>query len=222
MPLLLGQVELLAAEQVELEVGGRLADERRLGARWPARGRRAVVAAGDLRLGGVLELPLLVGELGRGLLDGAADQELVDLVEADLAGARARRSCRRGVRPAEPLGEEGQADAVAADGLHAGRRGRRSAGSAVGLAGVELVGVEPDDPDDPVARDVLGLQADLDLERLVVHRDHPAAEVVAVPRADQVGRRALLLHPGQGEQPLALGLVELDVGVGSAAPARRP
>ena len=85
LALALGQVELLPVQEVELEVGGRLADQRRLGPRGAAAGRSAVGRQG--RLGGVLELPLPVGELRGRLLDAAADQELVDLADADAAGA---------------------------------------------------------------------------------------------------------------------------------------
>ena len=70
--------------------------------------------------------------------------------------------------------------------------------------------MEPDDPGEPVARDVFRLQADLDLEGLVVHLDQPAAEVVAVPRADQVGGRIPLLHPGKRQQAFAFRLAEPD------------
>ena len=73
--------------------------------------------------------------------------------------------------------------------------------------------MEPDDQGEPVARDLLRLQPDLDLERLVVHLDQPAPEVISVARSDQVGGGILLLHAGKREQSFALGLAELDAGV---------
>ena len=88
-------------------------------------------------------------------------------------------------------------------GFLLGRRGG-------GLGGVELVGVEPDDPGDPVAGDGLGVEVDLDVEFGGVHGQDPASEVVAADGSDELGGRAVLLHPGESEHPFALGLAHLD------------
>ena len=117
--------------------------------RFPAARPPAMAAVGlrGLRLGGVLQLPLLVGQLGRRLLDAAADQELVDFSEVDPARRPARRSCPRAVPPANWSASEGQPDAVVADGLHPRRRGL-AVRSARPFGVIELVGMEPDDPRD--------------------------------------------------------------------------
>ena len=97
------------------------------------------------------------------------------------------------------IGVEGQPDAVVANRLNPRHRGWRCMARPFSRL-IQLVGVQPDDRCQPVARHVLRLQPDLDLEGLVVHLDQPAAKVVAVPRADQVCGRVSFLHPGKREQ----------------------
>ena len=170
------------------------------------------------RFGGFLELPWTITEQSGLLLDTAAEEELVHLAESDSTGAEDLALAQdRSV--GDLFGRERDADSVVAEGLDLRRRGRRLRL----LRRVELVGVEPDDPRDPVARHFFVLQARLDLEPLPVHQDDVPSEVVAVPRADQVGGRAGLLHPGKREQSLALDLAEPDRVVrASRGPAPRP
>src|SRR5208337_1626022 len=135
----------------------------------------------------VLQFPLLIDQTFRGLVDDAADQQLTDFLENDLARtqhvalARERLACK-------PVGQEGQAYSIIANRLDSrGRVGwRRRRGFA---GGIKLIRMQPDD------------------------QGQPAAEIVAASRADQMGGRVFLLHAGQREQSFALGLVQLDGGV---------
>ena len=168
----------------------------------------AAVVPGELRLGGVVELPLLRGELGGGGLDRPADQELVQLVEPD--PARAQDLALSEERPVgKLLGEEGEPVAVGTHGLHAGRR--RPHERVVGeLGGGGLVGVEPGDPGDPVAGDLARLETDFDPQRPVVHLDQAGPEVIPVGRAEQVRGGAPPLLAGEREQTVILGPIQDD------------
>ena len=70
-PLLSARWNCLPAHEVEGEVGGRLADQRRLDARVAAAPVGPVAGRHVFRLGRVLQLPLLVRQLRGGLIDGA-------------------------------------------------------------------------------------------------------------------------------------------------------
>ena len=110
------------------------------------------------RLSRVLQFPLLIDQTFRGLVDDAADQQLTDFLENDLARtqhvalARERLACK-------PVGQEGQAYSIIANRLDSrGRAGwRRRRGFA---GGIKLIRMQPDDQGKPVAGDFLGFQAD--------------------------------------------------------------
>ena len=106
------------------------------------------------------------------------------------------------------VGEEGEADAVGTERLYRGSR--RDVRRRDCLRGIELVGMQPDDPRNAASRNILGFEADFDVEHLVVHVDHPASEVIAICGSDELCRWAISLHPWKREKAIAFGLVELD------------
>ena len=197
LPLFSARRNLRPAQQFELEVGSGLADQGRFGSRQP--GRRAT---GPRR-------PAPPSARGHSAASIAGRR----------AGPRPSRCRRRSGADRLPSGRPGRAP-----GRRSCRRGSRRRAARRGRSGGFRHGRRPglaSPRPRPVGCAVFalrrarrdgarrsrasrsrgmsfGLQPDLDLERLVVHLDQPAAEVVSVPRADQVGGRILLLHPGQG------------------------
>src|SRR5262249_40244571 len=117
LALAVGQAEPMPVHQLEVEIGGRLADERRLGTGCAAPAAGAVVDGLD-RLGGILELPPPVLEVRGRLLDAVADEELVDLADAH-AGLAEHLALARERIADEMSRRERDADAVVADGLYA-------------------------------------------------------------------------------------------------------
>ena len=210
----LRQMKLRSTQKLEFEVGARLTDQGGFRTRRATRRGRARVRLERFRLRRVLQFPLLIDKIRRGLFDALADQQLTDFLESDLAGAQhiaLASECLAG----EPVGQEGQADAVVANRLNPGARSRGRRRRRIGSGGIELIRMQPDNQRKSIAGNLAVFQANFYLEFLVIQLDQPSAEKVAVPRANQVGGRVFLLHAGQGEQSVSLGLVQPDGSVGS-------
>src|SRR5271166_325688 len=154
----LRQMELRPSQQLQLEVGSRLAHEGGFGAQWTTARRWAGIGLKRFRLSRVLQFPLLIDQTFRGLVDDAADQQLTDFLENDLARTQHVALARERLA-GKLVGQEGQAYSIIANGLDSrGRAGRRRRRGFAG--GTKLIRMQPDDQGKPVAGDFLGFQAD--------------------------------------------------------------
>ena len=163
--------------------------------RWPRR----------FWLGGVVQLPEVIGQFGRRIFDRTAKQQQIDVGEVGVTGRQHVARPRNLLRACFP----GQTSADCHSPARPARGGRAGLfWSCRGTGGGQLVSVQPNDLGDAVARYRFHFQPNFDLECLVVHLENAAAQEIAVFRANQVRRGSVLLQARQGEQTIPFHLVE--------------